>query len=369
MNTNREQRTEKREHPLYVITLVHGTWADTRGWVAPGSVLRRELEARLGSVVFREFPWSSAHTHAARTEAGVRLARFVRGGHAQYPEARHFIIGHSHGGIVALYAMRDTAADQVVSGIITLATPFVSARRRRFRPYVGAVTFLLIATPVVAGALVLAAMWPRQPALLIWMLGGVFLSVTADRPLSKWLIRVVRRWQADILAGLQPPTIDPSRLLILGSRGDEAHRWLRAWDVVSHAPFVVAGVLLSTLGIAGRVLLQSRLAGKGPIVLVAVVMMAAMVVVSGIVRWPGYGREWVWPHLLVAIGAARAPKNRGAGPHIPHFFDVLSPFARTEHWLRRLRHKAICHTPAVFAAVTHWIARGMLRSDRPPPHR
>ena len=103
-------------NPTYVITLVHGTWADTRGWVAPGSVLRRELDARLGPVVFREFPWSSAHTHAARTEAGVRLAQFVRGGHAQYPEARHFIIGHSHGGIVALYAMRDAAADQVVSG-------------------------------------------------------------------------------------------------------------------------------------------------------------------------------------------------------------------------------------------------------------
>jgi len=43
-----------------------------------------------------------------------------------------------------------------VSGIITLASPFVSARPRRFRPYVSAITFLLVATPVVAGALLLA---------------------------------------------------------------------------------------------------------------------------------------------------------------------------------------------------------------------
>jgi alpha-beta hydrolase superfamily lysophospholipase len=105
----------------------------------------------------------------------------VRGGHAQYPEPRHFIIAHSHGGIVALYALRDPAADQVVSGIITLATPFVSARPRRFRPFIGAMTFLLIAGPVVAGALLLKAMWPLRPVLLAWVLGGVFLTATADR--------------------------------------------------------------------------------------------------------------------------------------------------------------------------------------------
>jgi hypothetical protein len=356
MNTNPEQRTEKREHPDYAITLVHGTWADTRGWVAPGSVLRRELEARLGSVVFREFPWTSAHTHAARTEAGVRLARFVRGGQGQYPEARHFIIGHSHGGIVALYAMRDAAADKVVSGIITLATPFVSGRRRRFRPYVGAITFLLIAAPVVAGALVLAAMWPRQPVLLTWVLGGAFLTITADRPLSKWLIGVVRRWQSEIIAALQPPPIDPSRLLILCSRGDEVHGWLRAWDFVSHAPLVGAGVLLSTLGIAARLLLQSRFENEWPIVLVAVAITAATLVVSGVVRSPGYGREWVWPHLLVATRAARTPNEPSAEPHIAHLFDIPRPSARAERRRRRLRHKAICHTPAVAAAIHDWIA-------------
>lgn len=351
MNTN--------TNPAYVITLVHGTWADTRGWVAPGSVLRRELETRLGSVVFREFPWSSAHTHAARTEAGVRLARFVRGGHAQYPEAKHFIIGHSHGGLVALYAMRDAAADQVVSGIITLATPFVSVRRRRFRPYISSITFLLVAAPVVAGALVLAPMSPLRSMLFAWVLGGVFVTAITDRPLSKWLIGVVRRRQSDILTALEPAAIDPSRLLILCSRGDEAHDWVRAWDMISHAPFVVAGVLLSTLGIAARVLLQFRFESALPIVRVAAVVMAAIVVVSGVLRWPGYGREWVWPHLFVAIGAARTPNDSEGAPHLAHLFDVPRPSARAERWLRRLRHKAICHAPSVVAAIADWIASGV----------
>jgi hypothetical protein len=83
-----------------------------------------------------------------------------------------------------------------------------------------------------------------------------------------------------------------------------------------------------------------------------------IVVVSAVLRWPGYGREWVWPHLLVAISATRTPYDRGAGRHIAHFLDVPRPSALTERWRRRLRHKAICHTPAVVAALADWIACG-----------
>jgi hypothetical protein len=74
----------------------------------------------------------------------------------------------------------------------------------------------------VTGALLLAAMWP-QPVLLTWVLAGAVLIATTDRRLSTWLIGVVCRRQLEILADLKPPPIDPSRLLILCSRGDEAH--------------------------------------------------------------------------------------------------------------------------------------------------
>ena len=189
------------------------------------------------------------------------------------------------------------------------------------------------------------------------MLGGIVLTVTADRPLSKWLISVVRRWQSDILADLQPPPIAASRLLILCSRSDEAHEWLRAWDLVSHAPIVVAGVLLSVLGIAGRVLLQPRFEDASLRVMAAVAVSAAIVVISGGLRWLGYGREWVWPHLLIAIRAARTPNDGVTGPHTENLLDVPRPPVRAERWRRRLRHKAICHTPTVTVAITDWIAR------------
>jgi hypothetical protein len=122
----------------------------------------------------------------------------------------------------------------------------------------------------------------------------------------------------------------------------EAHGWLRPWDVISHAPFVVAGVLLSTLGIAARVLMQPRFEHAWPIVLGAVAVMAVIVVFSGVLRLPGYGRRWVWLHLLVAIRGAHTPHERSAGQHTAHLFDVARPSARAERWRRRLRHKAIC---------------------------
>jgi alpha-beta hydrolase superfamily lysophospholipase len=114
----------------FVVTLVHGTWADTRGWVAPGSFLRRELDRRLDHLTFRAFAWSGRNTHAARTEAGASLAQFIRDGHVRYPDAHHFVVAHSHGGNVALYAMRDPAARDAVTGIVTLGTPFIYTRCR-----------------------------------------------------------------------------------------------------------------------------------------------------------------------------------------------------------------------------------------------
>lgn len=342
--------------PGFVITLVHGTWADTRGWVAPGSFLRRELEGQLGSVVFREFAWTSAHTHAARAEAGVRLGKFIRAGHAQYPGAKHVVIAHSHGGVVALYALRDAEANRVISGIVTLATPFVYARRRRFGPYVGVMTFVLIAGPVVAGAMVLSALQVGAFG-LAWIAGGVAAMVAFDSRLSKRVIGFFRQQQTDAMASMLPPAIDPSRLLVLCSRRDEVRGWLEAWDAMAHAPFMAAGALLSTLGVLATVLMPRVQDYTWPNVLAAAAALTiAGLLVSGVVRGFGYGREWLWPHLFVAIGSARTPGAAKGESHTAYVFDVAPPGERVPV-TRRLRHKVIHEVPSVVAHISEWISR------------
>jgi hypothetical protein len=63
------------------------------------------------------------------------------------PTSLHFIVAHSHGGMVALYALRDQALAAKIDGLITLSTPFLVRRDRNLSIVgtfaVGAVTRLL----------------------------------------------------------------------------------------------------------------------------------------------------------------------------------------------------------------------------------
>jgi len=86
------------DKPL-VITLVHGTWADTNAkWIQRDSMLCRQLYAEFAQVEIHAFPWSGKNSVGARKTAAEDLRRHLE----CIPQADHFVIGHSHGGSVAL---------------------------------------------------------------------------------------------------------------------------------------------------------------------------------------------------------------------------------------------------------------------------
>ncbi|GAA1501608.1 hypothetical protein GCM10009760_64550 [Kitasatospora kazusensis] len=65
--------------------------------------------------------------------AAVRLADQIQGQIKENPDARQWVVAHSHGGNVALHAvrlLRETCADAPRVSTVTLATPFIHARRR-----------------------------------------------------------------------------------------------------------------------------------------------------------------------------------------------------------------------------------------------
>ena len=364
--------------PDYVLTLVHGTWADTSGWVSPGSALRRHLEERLPGVVFREFPWSGANTHEARLEAGARLGRFIREGQALHPAARHFIVAHSHGGNVALYAMRDPAARDAVDGIVTLATPFFFTRRRRVRRHIPFFTSLLLAAPAVLGFVLLYARSRRLAA--AWLLAALLLGLRVQPLFARRVMAFVRRRQAAIVAALQPPSVDRSRLLILCTRRDEARGWLDAWDVLTQAPFIAGGLLLSLLNAlsSGRLyaIVADALGTLGWRLMLGSVAAAAIggvwLLCSGLMRWPAYWREPLGANLFVQIGTDRIPRGGvtriGETMHAAQAIDLpahvpLRPAGRLSRIKRRrLLHTAICDDEPALSAVADWIATMQVRS-------
>ena len=120
-----------------IIFLVHGTFAHGAAWTKPGSTfctqLKRDLQA-LGheKIHFELFEWSGDNNHRARREAAVKLERALRASVRLQPQSDHFVVAHSHGGNIALRAVkRSRYFSGKEIGVVTLATPFLKFSRLR----------------------------------------------------------------------------------------------------------------------------------------------------------------------------------------------------------------------------------------------
>ena len=97
-----------------------------------------------GSVEWHRFRWEGArlrrynNTHQDRFAAALRLREHLKSLVDQHPHAQHFVIAHSHGGNVALHALRDPALAAGVQGVACLATP--TGAPRDVQPYMAALT-------------------------------------------------------------------------------------------------------------------------------------------------------------------------------------------------------------------------------------
>lgn len=81
--------------------------------------------------MIKQFIWSGGNTNKARQLAGEELTTILITSAREHPGIPHFLIAHSHGGNVALYALRDPIVRAAISGLVTLATPFIQVQARR----------------------------------------------------------------------------------------------------------------------------------------------------------------------------------------------------------------------------------------------
>jgi pimeloyl-ACP methyl ester carboxylesterase len=134
VTTNIVENTKRR--PAYVFVLVHGTFAPTADWAQlPGSELRTALQVEFSKegALFEPFVWrglfssflNNAHRYRLRGAKALRN-RLIQL-RQDHPTAKIFVIAHSHGGNVALYATREKGAG-AISGVICMATPFFVVR-------------------------------------------------------------------------------------------------------------------------------------------------------------------------------------------------------------------------------------------------
>lgn len=235
-----------------VVTLVHGTFAKHAPWMRDESQFCIALREKLPQTAIRRFCWSGSNTHTARLQAGEDLSLYLQKVKQDFPEtAKHFVIAHSHGGNVALYAMASESADskklgEHVNGVVTLATPFLTVRKRSLPKFVAPAVGMAVGFEVIAG--VIAMVKPPDDASLSWAHASLVTSL-----FLVWLVATV--WSAMCFRGakftlknlwrifrernnpeqphldselkpLKPDGLDGRRLLVVRPLGDEANMGL-----------------------------------------------------------------------------------------------------------------------------------------------
>lgn len=263
------------EDHLHVITLVHGTFAQDAAWALSGSPLRTHLSSKLGpKVIFAPFRWSGANSHDARITASRTLCDHLRLRFQQYPQARHFIVAHSHGGNVACYALRALDIRQRLGGIVTLGTPFLLCRPRSTPASIealkvmarDALSFAITAAVAVSVAWIAFtnSQYGADPWMVIasWLAAAAFTVVTfigVYLRLKIWIERLhvnLECRRASRVEELLLPSPGQVGVFSIAVEGDEAGRYLRLLHRVASLPAMAFGAFDASLRWYGSLLLE-----------------------------------------------------------------------------------------------------------------
>lgn len=388
-----ESRPEADQRPL-AITLVHGTWG--RGvfpalsppwrrpfWFEPGGEFHDRLKQGLAdreiNAPFHAFTWSGSNSIFERLAAAQRLAADINERAAAEPDQLQVVIGHSHGGSVAMIALRhiEEAVRRRLS-IVTLATPFVEVRVEApgvrnvkaivallilfglgfsvllFLPaFYAGLGFLGIdvdAVPDWINTLVFVLGWLLAATIVLFIIGPGF-GNREDR-----LLEATRDGVACDFA---------TNMLVLRGIDDEATLALAAGAIGNRLSFRLIRITAFGLVVVLALLFYVHFSQSGPayirdnlatlsqwmLWLAGPALGLFFAVLSGLFK-AVYGRELVLRSLLCQINSHSAPDQPGG-----LWVITLSPSKRE---LRGLRHGLYEHEGAV-PAVVNWI----LRQTRP----
>lgn len=326
---------ESGEERRYVVTLLHGTFQPGAAWTRRHSALCQRLRGALPEdTLIRRVVWSGRNSFKARAEAAARLQHRLRRQADRYPGARHIIVAHSHGGNIALLAIKDEDTRRRVSGIACMATPFLNVTDRNLGPGGRkavrlAVLALALIMCVVAGHVIGARLAPNVwPSL--WY-GPAFVV------LAFYLMKAFKRWEA--IAGRTKDLItlgefDPDQLLLMRMSGDEASTGLSAMQMVSSLLTKFYAKLDSLEASALRqdesMLSRSRIYARATSALVACVIGVILALSLGQFEW--------FNHLTRrALGWGAALKAEWPSLYIGAWLVVLSSMMFCFYWLGRYR--------------------------------
>ena len=241
-----------------IVILIHGTWPRKRrgpdskqkaAWCEETSLCREAVRtAFCESVDIRVFEWAGANSPDARLAAADQLNRFIAELRRQKPEARIYVVAHSHAGNIVLYAEQRAAKSSGINGAVFLSTPFLlvaprvlGARLAQKIELTASLAFMFLIW------VTYAVVWPASA----WKAYSLFHSATWK---GFWLtfvpiglaggllarcgliprLRALHRWNHSYALSLRLPRELPFPALIIRGAGDEATGALGATQLISH---------------------------------------------------------------------------------------------------------------------------------------
>ncbi len=210
------------------ISLLHGTFARGSTWPVIEEEIRRQFSACDPSITYP--PWSGWNTVRARLTAAGMLENHLLGLVRAKPDGDHFIVAHSHGGNIALLALRNPEVRAAVRGVICLSTPFLLCRPRLF-PRNGRA---LYETAAFMGVMAFV-LYIVSRTLAEWNMNNMFSVVGVATVALLCAIPLFVRWHSRALHFMQRVTPSPHGMpiLVIRSPSDEASLFLATFQAVA----------------------------------------------------------------------------------------------------------------------------------------
>lgn len=365
--------------------LVHGTFARDAEWIQHDSTFSSILRSQFPNSRFFPFNWTGRNSHSARIEAGKHLANLLHSIRHDYPDENCFVIAHSHGGNVVLYALSaslDVDGCDLVDGCVFLGTPFLMTQKREIELFISTLAFQLSwLCPWALLGVGLIVAWGEK-GLIAWLAGlplvtMLVVAIWGERlltaPIRQNLLTILLAKQRSFYDRITPrPLSVPS--LVCNVQRDEARGWLGTLNLASGSAFTASDHLLEfiylfpllfLLGMFGYVIdwlvgernaffieglllsMVLMLVGTVAVVVAALVMPSLSVLFRG--HSAGFGWEGFLGYSVVDIDTALEPTQRAKGIVSTLNYEIgHAPY-------HGLRHSQFYADKSLVKAVADWI--------------
>lgn len=251
------QSERVRIDPIH-ITLVHGTNATDGSWFRENSRFRKQLQMALPMPIeYHYILWDGHNSHASRLTAAKRLSDHVAEIKQLGSPTHHYLICHSHGGNIALYAAKDRSFVEALSGLVTLGTPFICctpnkvvsvfSKKSSYITTIIAAAFCALMLPVVVLAMMSKPSFLRQVVgewdAFVWitplLFGFTYLFVKVVLKAARWsqgFADYLDSAQTTSAKLLTPAPFPGERLMVARVSADEAGWWLRLISAFGKIP-------------------------------------------------------------------------------------------------------------------------------------